>query len=404
MNGIDRRQFLVSAGAAALQAALPPPPQAAPRKIKGVIWLWMGGGMSQIDTFDPKPGTRHAGPLRAIDTTVPAVQFSELLPRCAAQMRHLSVLRTMATQEGDHARGTYLLHTGRRCDGAYEVPSIGTILSHELGRPGLPLPPHIVIDAPVPSALSPFGEEVRPFRMGSAWNPIPNVRRCVDSRRDQERSDLLREQNREWGASRLQTETDRIQRAGTQADDLMNTPLLQVFNWMEEPPELRAEYGDRFGTGCLVARRLVLAGCPFVEVGLGGWNIHRDHFPMIRFLASSLDAGLSSLVKDLASRGALNEVLVVCATEVGRTPAISGGGRDTHADGFSIVLAGGGLKGGVVHGSTGPDGADCKDPVSAADLFATIYQACGVDASKTYDAGGRTFRYVEGGRPLADLF
>jgi hypothetical protein len=405
MSGINRREFLAVSAAVSLGCALPPAPQDPPRKIKGVIWLWMGGGMSQIDTWDPKPGHQNGGEFKAIDTAVHGVQLSQHLRVCASQMNHVSLIRSMSTHEGGHAHGTHLMHTGRRLEAGYEIPSIGTILAFELGRKDFPLPRHIAIDPPRIPQASPFGDDFRPFRLNSATDPIPNVRRGLESQREFERTKLLHQQDLDWETGRRQEEILRRAAASTACEDLMNTPLLKVFNYLEEPEDLRAEYGDRFGINCLVARRLLQAGCPFVEIGMGGWDIHGDVFGNLKRMLPTLDAGLGTLIKDLAAKDLMKDVLVVCATEFGRSPLINAGkGRDTHADGFSVVLAGGGLKGGRVHGDTGHDGQACAEPVSAPDLFATIYKACGVDWTKTYDAGGRTFRYVDGGAPIADLF
>lgn len=405
MSGISRRDFLAAGAAAAVHAAAPPSPPALPRKIKGVIWLWMGGGMSQIDTWDPKPGHKNGGEFKAIDTAVPGLQLSQYLPVCASQMKHVALIRSMSTHEGSHARGTYLMHTGRPVSLPYEVPSIGTILAFELGAKGLPLPCHIAIDPPPIPRASPFGPEFLPVRLNNADDPIPNVREAYGSPREAARRALLRDEDREWLMGRQQEETDRLRVSALESDLLANSPLLDAFDWRAEPRELRAAYGDRFGINCLLARRLVQAGCAFVEIGMGGWDMRGDTFWSLKRMLPALDAGLGTLIWDLAERDLLKDVLVVCASEFGRTPLINAGkGRDHHADGFSVVLAGGFLKRGRVYGDTGPDGASCRQPVSAADLAATILQACGVDRTKSYDAGGRILRYVEGGTPIAELF
>jgi hypothetical protein len=405
MSGMRRREFLGASTAALLGGALPVFAQTPPRRIKGVIWLWMGGGMSQIDTWDPKPGTKYAGGLKAIDTALPGVQVCELLPKCASEMKRLTLLRTICSHEGSFERGSFLLHTGRPQDGGYGFPSIGTILAHELGDPASPLPKHIAIDPPLTPRGSPFGPDCLPFTVSRREDPIPNVRRQIDQKRDRDRTALLRAQDKDWATARLQEEVAKIGEAGAASDELMNTPHLTAFDVMQEPVGLRAAYGDRFGTNLLLARRLIQHGCAFVEVGMGGWAIHSDMPGNMKRMLPTLDSGLSTLVRDLADQKLLQDVLVVLATEFGRTPAInSGKGRDHHTDGFSVVLAGGGLKGGQVYGDTGPDGATPTPRVSVPDLHATIYGACGVDARKTYDAGGRTFHYVDGGTPIAELF
>jgi hypothetical protein len=297
------------------------------------------------------------------------------------------------------------MHTGHPGNGGYEFPSIGTILAHELGDPESPMPKHIAIDPPRIPQGSPFGPEFLPLRLGRFTDPIPNVRKGLETGRVKDRTDLLGAQDKDWTASRLQDEVARVAAAASESEALMNSSDLIAFNFMEESDGLRRAYGDRFGINLLLARRLIQHGCAFVEVGLGGWAIHSDSPGNMKRLLPTLDAGLGTLVKDLARLNLLQDVLVILATEFGRTPSINAGmGRDHHADGFSVVLAGGGLKGGRVHGDTGLDGLTPNLPVSVQDLHATIYQACGVDATKTYDAGGRRFRYVDGGSPIAGLF
>lgn len=348
-------------------------------KGKGVIFLWMGGGMSQIDTFDPKPG----GPIKSIETSVKGVQFSELLPRCASQMHQMALIRSMATREGSHELGTHLMHVGFPKVPGVAYPPFGSVVAHELGRKDFVLPRFIAIDPPPIPTSAAFAEDCRPFRIQNADNPIPNLKATVDAARERDRLELLREQTAEFEKEHGGEEAARLQESAKQAERLMGSPLLKAFDWKSEPEELRKEYGDRFGINCLLARRLVEAGCPFVEIGMGGWDIHSDMFDACKRILPTLDQGVGTLIKDLAARGSLKDVLVVLATEFGRTPDVNAGkGRDIHANGFSVLLAGAGLKRGVVYGSTGDDGRQCLDPVSPAQLFATLYAALGIDATK----------------------
>lgn len=359
--------------------------QAARPKARGVIWIWLGGGSSQIDTFDPKPGTKFGGEFGAIETSVAGVQFCELLPACAAQMKHMAIVRSMSTGEGSHERGTYLMHTGFPPVPGVEYPSIGTVVAHELGKPDFELPRFIAMDPPKLPLGPVFGEECLPFRLRNADDPIPNLRSGAEGCRERERLALLAEQSAEWEKEHGGEEAARLALAGRQAEKLMSAPALKAFDWREEPEALRSEYGGRFGISCLLARRLVEAGCPFVEIGLGGWDIHGDMFGACRRALPTLDRGLGTLVKDLAGRGMLKDTLVVCASEFGRTPSLNAGkGRDTWANGFSVVLAGAGLKRGCVYGSTGPEGTECIDPVTPARLFTTIYTALGIDPNRKF--------------------
>ncbi|HXX93856.1 MAG TPA: DUF1501 domain-containing protein [Planctomycetota bacterium] len=386
---MDRRDFLKGAAAGGASLAFRRAGlwgQEAPRpKARGVIWLWMSGGLSQIDTFDPKPGTTNGGPQKAIDTSVPGVQFSELLPRSAEQMKHMAVIRSMNTMEGSRARGTFLMHVGFPAVPGIDFPSIGTVVAHELGRPGNPLPRFVAIDPPVLPSSTLFGEECSPFPLRNADDPIPNLRSLVDAARDRDRLSLLKDQNKEYESGHASDASAQLRDAARQAQDLMTSPLLRAFDYKEEPEAIREAYGERFGINCLLARRLIEAGCPFIEIGVGGWNMHRDIFGNYKRVLPTIDRGFGTLIGDLAERGLLKETLVVLATELGRTPHVNAGkGRDVHACGFSIVLAGAGIRPGCVYGSTGPQGEECIDPVTPSQLFATLYSALGIDPTKRF--------------------
>ncbi len=387
---MDRREFLKAAAAAGVgltgSRILAGAPQAARPRAKGVIWLWMGGGMSQFDTFDPKPGSKGSGPIPAMDTSVPGVQFSSLLPRCAEQMKHLTLIRSMSTLEGSHARGTHLMHVGFPAVPEIGYPAIGTVIAHELGAKDFPLPRYIAIDPPALPSSSIFGEECRPFRLNNADHPIPNLQSGVtDDKREQDRLALLQQQTEDFEKNHAGDTTDRLHESAVEAGRLMKSPLLKAFDYKQEPAALRKEYGDRFGINCLLARRLIQAGCPFVEIGMGGWDIHSDCFGNSKRVLPTLDAGLGTLIRDLVDKGMLDSTMVVLATEFGRTPDVNAGhGRDTHASGFTVVLAGAGLKRGCVYGSTGPEGRDCVDPVTPNRLFTTIYTALGIDPNTKF--------------------
>jgi len=363
--------------------------------------------MSQLDTFDPKPGHKNGGELKAIDTTVPGVQFTELLPVCAGQMQHLAIIRSMSTMEGAHERGTYLMHTGFPAVPGVDFPSIGTVVARELGTLEAGIPRFIAIDPPAIPSSAIFGEDCRPLRLNNADNPIPNVRSPVDAKRERDRLALLREEQAEQEKEHGGEEAARLKEAAVQAERLMRSPLLKAFEYKEEPEALRKEYGDRFGINCLLARRLVEAGCPFVEIGMGGWVTHNDTFNSYKRMVPALDKGLGTLVKDLAEKKLLKDIMVVLAGEFGKAPDINAGkGRDTWANGFTVVLAGAGLKGGVVYGSTGADGHHCTDPVTPSRLFTTIYTALGIDPHKTFGlgAGAETDPYTHPrAEPIAEL-
>lgn len=416
--GFDRRHFLrfsLGAGAglaaagmshsALAQQTVAKAKESNGKGAKSVIMFWMGGGPTQYETFDPKPGTKNGGTLKAVDTTIPGVKFGELMPVTAKAAKHMSIIRSMATHEGAHERGTSLMHIGMTPIAGLDIPSTGTVISYEKGRKDFPLPHFIAIDPPLIPQSAVFGDDYLPFRLNNAENPIPNIRRNVDANRDKERAGLLLEQNKEWATKRQQSEIRKVESGYVKSEDVMNTPLLKAFNYSEEPGELRSQYGGRLGTNALLARRLVQAGCSFVEIGFGGWDMHSDVAGSCKNRVPELDKAMGTLIMDLAEKDMLKDTLVLWMGEFGRTPDINGGqGRDHWANGFTVAMAGGTLGRGRVHGDTGPTGAGCNKPVNIRDLFATIYAACGVDFEKKYDTEGRKIKYATNAKPVATFF
>jgi hypothetical protein len=405
MGSLARRDFLK---AGLVSAALSRPLlglQEAPRRAKGVIWLWMAGGMSPWETWDPKDDPKVSGGARPVETDVPGMRLSEWLPVCAAQAKRLSIVRTVAHREGELETSTRFLYTGSPPEES-PVPTVGNIVSAELSKPDCPLPGYVQIDPPPVPQSALLGEDHLPFRLRSRLDPIPNIRRNVPDVRDRERFELLEEQNREWTALRQQEAVRRSAAALARSERLINTPLLKAFHWQSEPEALRKAYGAVFGENCLLARRLVEAGCAFVEVGMGGWHAKSDSPTLIKARVPELDRALGTLVGDLAHRKLLGDVVVVCATAFGRTPFLNAGaGRDRWSRAFSVVLAGGALAGGRVHGSTGDDGRSCEPPVTVPDLLATVYRAGGIDPGKDYALDEeRRMTYGQGGVPIAELF
>jgi len=388
VNRINRRSFLSAAiggvGLAALRQGVP--------KIRGVIWLWMDGGMSSSTTWDPKP----LGKVKAMATAVADIQISEWMTICATQIRHLSIIRSVTHGFFDQGLASWAMHAAPHNGFQTDLPLIGTILTHELGAKDCPLPSHLVLDGPDFPEAPVFGDRALPFHLQTIQNPLPNIRRNVDATRDRERADLLLAQNKDWGGLRQQREAARVEDGILVSERLMNTPLLRTFNLLEEPLALREEYGAGFGQSCLLARRLIQAGCSFIEVGLQGWDTRATPF-----LVPLLDKALGTLIQDLAGKSLLKDTLVVCATPFGRGPAV---GEAPSPRGFSVALAGGSLAGGRVYGDTGPDGDECRSPVSIKSLFATIYRACGVDGEKEYLRDGRKLKYLSGGKPVEELF
>jgi len=348
--------------------------------------------MSQSFTWDPKP----LGKVKAIGTAVADIQVSELMKGCASQMRQFSIIRSVTHGFFDPGVASWAMHTAPHNGFQTDLPLIGTILSHELGSQECALPPHLVVEGPEFPEAPVFGDRVLPFRIQNIQNPIPNLRRNVDSVLDRARAELLLAQNKEWGGLRRQREAARVEDGVLVSERVMNTPLLNAFNTVEEPQALRDEYGSGFGESCLLARRLIQAGCTFVEVGLKGWDTRATEL-----MVPLLDKALGALIQDLVGKNLLKNTLVVCATPFGRGSAF---GQAPAPRGFSIALAGGSLAGGRIYGDTGPDGDECRSPVSIKDLFATIYRACGVDPNREYVREGRKLKYLSGGKPIEDLF
>ena len=338
----DRRTFLKFALAGTAAAAFGPhlltrgaharETEAKPAKTKAVILLWMGGGPSQLDTWDPKPGTQNGGEFRAIDTTAAGMQISEHLPKIAAQGHRLSILRSVNTREAAHERGTHLMHTGYAPIEGLEFAPTGTVMSHELSDPEFPLPTFIALSPPAIPTSRVFGERNLPFTIQNPNDPLPNIRSLVAGGRELRRQDLLRVQDEEFAKGRTGTSVERAVASSKKAMDMMTTPLLKAFDLKNESDELRKEYGGAFGQKCLLARRLVEVGIPFIEIGLGGWDNHQRIFDAVKRNSKQLDDGMGTLLRDLGDRGMLGDVMVLWMGEFGRTPTVNPqGGRDVCA-------------------------------------------------------------------------
>ncbi len=388
-------------------------PAAAKATAKSVIVVWLAGGPSHIDTFDPKPGVDNGGPTKAIATSADGVQIAEYLPLVASQMKHASLIRSMTSKEGSHERGRYLLHTGYAPTGTVVHPSMGAITAMETGAKDFDLPNFIAINNPtegagfLPPDYAPFVID-NPSAGNDGRVAIKNLAPANgDDKRFRERLKLLEEQEKEFAKERSSEETEKHKTAYEKAEKLMHTPLLRAFNLGEEKEEVRKAYGsDRFGQGCLLARRLVETGVKFIEIGLGGWDTHQENFQRVGENCRKLDPGLGSLLKDLAERRLLESTLVLCLGEFGRTPKINkDNGRDHYPKVFSALIAGGGVQGGRVVGATDKDGVDVKErPVSIGDLMATVYSCVGVDVKKEiYSPLGRPLKFVDNGAPIKEL-
>lgn len=377
------------------------------------IVLWMSGGMSQTDTFDPKPGTPSAGPLGALRTAQKDLLLSELLPRTAEHMRHVSLIRSMATREGAHDRATYLVHTGWAPGGTVRHPDVGSLVAQALARPasdGDELPPYVCIGG---QGVGPglLGVASAPFTVADPTRPVQDLvyPAGVDAERFARRRRLLEAVERQFRRDHPGDETEGHTAVYVKADRLMHSKHMRAFDLAQETARVRASYGpDAFGQGCLMARRLVEAGVKAVEVQLGGWDTHQDNFTQGRRVGAQLDRGLAALLGDLRERDLLRRTLVLVATEFGRTPLVNkDDGRDHFANGWSVGLAGGPVRGGRAVGSTSADGQQVAErPVTAADLMATLARALGVDPTRVNTTPeGRPIQVVDpAGRVVEELF
>ena len=383
-------------------------------KPKSCILLWMDGGPSQAHTFDPKP----EGEYKSIPTAVPGVHVCEYLPRVAAIMKDMVLLRGMSTGEGDHYRAKYLLHTGYPRLGGIDYPALGCIASSEIGAKDSPMPSFVTIDAGFDktnggrlyrSAPSYLGVKHSPLAISDPDKGLENLSaNAEDAEFAAQLELLLRSEKRfgaEFGAAPVQAKQDAFNRALT----LMKSNKVKAFNLESEPAPLREAYGaHKFGKACLMARRLVESGVSFVEVFNRGWDDHEGAGKRVNVRCEWMDRAMATLIADLKQRGLLDTTLIVWMGEFGRSP-VKGDGH--YARAWTTVLAGGGLKTGQVIGKTDeksnqPGGTVVERPISVPDFFATICKALDIDPSKqVYAPGERPMRLVDkSAKPIDELF
>jgi hypothetical protein len=379
---------------------------APPGKGTACILLYMAGGPSHIDTFDPKPGRPTGGEFKAISTAADGVQICEHLPRLGARMKQIALIRSLTSKEGNHDRARHLMHTGYPPQGGVDHPAFGSLVSETREHGGMP--GYVAINGPgedsgfLSAIHSPF-----PVR-----NPLKPVRylapaKNVDAERFERRLSLWRGVEDRFAAGRGGTFAHSQRAIGEQAVALMRSTGATAFDLSGEPAKTTEAYGpSEFGQGCLMARRLVEAGVPFVEVTLGGWDTHDDNFARVKTLCGTLDQGMGALLDDLSARGLLSSTLVLWMGDFGRTPRINEkGGRDHFPDCSSVLLAGGGVRGGQVIGSTDQNGAEVRDrPITVPDLYRTVAQVLDVNADKQRVApSGRPIKTVNGGKVIDGL-
>jgi len=379
---------------------------------KRVLLLWLAGGASQLETWDPKPGRLTGGPYQAIQTSLPGVQISELMPKMATRLHNTAIIRSLNTQIGDHGGGARLMHLGRRDEPNLKYPDMGSVLARELGRPDLQVPDYVSFYTATEGRGNALGQSgflgARYMPMFLTTNTKPENLSRLETISDldhRERMDLRALISQRFAAGRDSNTLDSHNEAYARVRGLMASE--QLFDVSSEPQWIRDRYGPSlFGRQALVARRLVEAGTPFVKVSRAWWDSHGQNFETHLELVSELDHVMSTLLDDLKSRGMLEDTLVITLAEFGRTPNINPSlGRDHFARAWSASLTGCGVKGGTVYGETDADGQHVKDgEIGAGELFATIYQALGIDHQHEYFVGARPLPLTNPGiEPVSEV-
>jgi uncharacterized protein (DUF1501 family) len=379
---------------------------------KAAILLWMSGGPSTMDIWDLKPGASTGGPFKPI-STAGDVQICEHMPKTAKVMDKLSIVRSMSTREADHMRGRYYMHTGYVPNPNIEHPSYGSVVAHELAdqRPELQIPPFVAVG----------GGSVGPGFLGMSWSPFTVNSNGQVRNLDVQKEDEARLYQR-MKALELIEMSFVSQNRGAAAEDhmkvlkktvnLMTSSQMDAFKVAKEPKDVQDRYGnDGFGRGCLMARRLVEAGVPFVEVDFGGWdnhqNIHNTLSQGNNAKLPILDRAMSALVEDLTQRGLLQDTAIIWMGEFSRTPRINGNaGRDHWARSWSVVVGGAGIKGGIAVGKTNEDGTSVEtEPYTSQDVMATICKSLGISLETTFTSkNGRPMKIANGGKVIKELF
>ena len=429
-RGVDRRGFLTVGAVGGLGLSLgeflrlkaargeanpgTPPKQAT---ASSVIYIYLPGGFAQQETFDPKPHAPvdYRGPLGSIETTLPGVRFGELLPHTAKIADKLAICRSMTHGEAAHERGTHNMFTGYKPSPALQYPSFGSVISHEFG-PRENLPAYVCIpnqpnefagSGYLSSAYSGFSLGADPAD-GSFKVRDLNLPEGIDGARFDKRRRMLDVVNDHFRQKEKSDSLDALDTFYQRAYGLISsTKAQEAFDLKKEPDALKDEYGrNQAGLRMLMARRLVESGVRFVTLTYGGWDHHDNIEKNMRSQTPAFDQGFATLIRDLDRRGLLASTLVCVGTEFGRTPKLNPtAGRDHWPKVFSIAMAGGGIKGGIVHGSSNATASEPEnDPLTVEDWATTIYDRLGIDARKELMApGARPVEIVDGGKVVSQL-
>lgn len=377
---------------------------------KACILLWMQGGPSQFETFDPKPGHANGGETKAISTRVPGIQVAGGYPQLATVMDDIALIRSMTSKEGNHQRATYQMHTGYLPTASIKHPTFGAAVAQQIEHPECELPAFVRVGGRGGALAGGgyLGVEYDPFLLQAADRPPSNTQLTTDANRYQRRLGLLGELEQDFAAMGGRQEVADHAKLYDKAAKMVLSPQMKAFDLAQEPASVRAAYGQStFGNSCLLARRLVETGVTFIEITHGNWDTHQDNFTNTANLAQQIDGPMAALLRDLKSRGLLESTLVMWMGEFGRTPRINPrGGRDHYPRSFNAWVAGGGIRGGQVIGSTDPSGSDVKDrPVTVNDLFRSSCQALEINADhENMSPIGRPMKTVDGGQVISELF
>ena len=408
--------MLPLAGHAAEKKGTPvvtPPPAAPGRKptARNIIYLYMSGGMTHVDTFDPKPGAGEAvaGPVKAINTKADGVQISEYFPLLAKQMDKVCLVRGLTTTQGAHEQGNYFMHSSYTMRGTIQHPGIGAWLQRMEGKTNRTLPGSVCIGGGAVGGGAGFMEsKYAPLYVGSPNEGVPNSKARVGTREFDDRLMLANKFDQtfhsKYDAKQVRAYTDMYE----DAVRLMRSEDLKAFNLGMEDPKVREEYGQNgFGQGCLLARRLIENDVRHVEVTLGGWDTHTNNFTAVQNMAANLDLGISALLTDLERRGMLEETMIVLTTEFGRTPYVNeNDGRDHYPKAFSGFIAGGGVKGGQAYGKTNEHATEVVEgKMTPPDFNATIAYGLGLPLDQIiYSPSKRPFTVADKGAPATQIF
>lgn len=377
-----------------------------------VIFLNMSGGMTHIDTFDPKPENKDVmGETTAINTSADGIQIGSWLPKTAQQMHLASLVRSVNSNQGAHDQANYLLHTSYQKRGTIIHPSMGSWVSKKCGKLNATLPDNVKINGGSGIIGAGYFESKHgPLPLGNPNAGIQNVKKSgyVEETMFHRRLDASRTLNKHFNEYFPQKQVRAYSDLYDDAINLMKSKDLEAFDLTKESESTRDKYGrDNFGQGCLLARRLVENKVRFIEVSYGGWDMHNDVFGNMETKGAVLDSGLSSLLSDLDVRGLLSDTLVVVASEFGRSPEIKAGrvGRDHHPSAFSVLFAGGGIKQGYVHGKSDKRAHYVEENgVDIPSINATIAYAMGLSVEKiTHSPSGRPFKVSNGKPPIFDI-